>query len=280
MASSQQASLALPPNTILRLDERNKRAEAVIQSWAKKHAQMDIAVGLLGIVPFMAIPALGAAIAAQAPLIYQPMARELEAVYTVQEEALGKDLTEVTHIVAAETVHTSVLDITAEFGTEFMMHMAHELVVEAGLGVLAGLCVPILGGAIGAALDYLIANMMTWRVGTMVSLYYQNNGNWLGSRDRTFELAKKETGGISTSIAEILESNKRKRNVRVDLGSLRSRFVEISQAQIGAVKPLIEMMRSAMNNEQIRQALKSKGVPLDIIESALALYGSVAGAQL
>lgn len=233
-----------------------------------------MAVGLLGLVPFLAVPALGAAIAAQSPLIYQPMARELGAIYTVEEDAVDKP-SDIGQIVAAETVHTSVLDVSAEFGTEFMMHMAHELLVEAGLGVLAGLCVPVLGGAVGAALDYLIANMMTWRVGTMVSMYYQNNGNWLGSREKTFELAKRETGGIGTSMSQILDAKKHNRSVRVDLGSLRSRFSEISQSQMRAVKPIIEMMRSAMSNDQVKQALRSKGIPIDIIEGALSLYGGI-----
>ncbi len=280
MAGPQQAALVLPPNTILRLDERNRRAEDIIRHWATKHAQMDIAVGVLGLIPMMAIPALATAIAAQAPLIYRPMAKELAAIYTVEEGSINKAIADVAHIVESETVHTSMLDISAEFGTEFMMHMAHELVVEAGLGVLAGLCVPILGGAVGAALDYLIANMMTWRIGTMVSMYYQNNGQWLGSRDHTFELAKKETGGIATSLADLLDGKARKRNVRVDLGSLRSRFAEISHEQIAALKPFIEMMKTAMNNEQISQALRAKGVPVDIIDGALNLYGTVANGRI
>jgi uncharacterized protein (DUF697 family) len=52
---------------------------------------------------------------------------------------------------------------------------------------------PFVGGLVGAALDYVIATAMTWRVGTMVAIYYQNGGKWVGDRKHTLELAKDMT---------------------------------------------------------------------------------------
>lgn len=256
--------------TLFQLEARNRQAEQIIQNYAKLHAGVDVGIGIVGLLPGAAIPALIAGIAAQAPLIYKPMAKDLSAVYTVDPDGLKQSVDEIRHIVQTETFHTGALDVAAEFGSEFMMQIGHEIAMEAGLGVLGALCVPVLGGMVGAALDYLIANMMTWRVGTMVSLYYQNNGAWLGSKPATFDVAKQLTGGLSTSVNEILDAKKRQRNVRVDLNSLR-RIPEVAQAQVRSLKPVIVMMRAAMSNKQIREALRSQGVPLDIIEAALKL---------
>ena len=38
-----------------------------------------------------------------------------------------------------------------------------------------------------------------------------------------------------------------------------------------SVKDLIDMMRDAMSNDQIRAALLGKGIPVDLIEKALSL---------
>ena len=209
----------LPPltTTLMRLEDRNAKAQEIIQSYSRLHAGMDVAVGLAGLFPGAAIPALVAAIAAQSPIIYQPMARDLAAIYTVDESAVSEGIEQVRGVVRRVAFQTGFLDIAAEFGTEFMMQISGELLTEAGLGVLGSLCIPVLGGAVGAALDYLIANIMTWRVGTMVSIYYQNGGEWLSSRHATFEMAKNFTGGLARSVDQILDAKKRRQNVRVDL---------------------------------------------------------------
>jgi hypothetical protein len=267
----------VPPLTtaLMCLEGRNERAQKVIQDYARLHAGMDIAVGLSGLLPGAAVPAIIAAVIAQSPLIYQPMARDLGAIYTIDEGSLGDSIEQVRGIVKRGAFETGTLDIASEFGQEFMMQIGHELLAEVGLGVLGSLCIPVLGGAIGAALDYLIANMMTWRVGTMVSIYYQNGGEWLASRHATYEQAKKLTGGLATSVSEILDAKKRSRNVRVDLDSLRSQIPQVGEAQVRAVKGIIDMMRDAMSNDQIREALSRKGIPVDIIQKALLISGRV-----
>lgn len=267
----------VPPlaTTLMRLADRNERAQEIVQNYARLHAGMDIAVGIAGLLPGAAIPAIIAAISAQSPLIYQPMARDLAAIYTIDDESLGDTIGQVRGIVKRGAFETGVLDIASEFGQEFMMQIGHELLTEVGLGVLGSLCIPVLGGAIGAALDYLIANMMTWRVGTMVSIYYQNGGEWLVSRHTTYEQAKNLTGGLATSVGEILDAKKRQRNVRVDLDSLRSQIPQVCEAQVRAVKGIIDMMRGAMSNDQIREALSSKGIPVDIIQKALSMGARV-----
>lgn len=267
----------VPPlaTTLMRLADRNERAQKIVQDYARLHAGMDIAVGIAGLLPGAAIPAIIAAITAQSPLIYQPMARDLAAIYTIDDESLGDTIEQVRGIVKRGAFETGVLDIASEFGQEFMMQIGHELLTEVGLGVVGSLCIPVLGGAVGAALDYLIANMMTWRVGTMVSIYYQNGGDWLVSRHATYEEAKNLTGGLATSVGEILDAKKRQRNVRVDLDSLRSQIPQVCEAQVRAVKGIIDMMRGAMSNDQIREALSNKGIPVDLIQKALSMGARV-----
>ncbi|MFZ0771389.1 MAG: hypothetical protein WCA49_17215 [Candidatus Sulfotelmatobacter sp.] len=275
MSDTQQYEELSLATTLMHLEDRNARAQEIIQSYSRLHAGMDVAVGLAGLLPGAAIPALIAAIAAQSPIIYQPMARDLAAVYTVDEDYISQNIEQVRGVLKNAALQTGFLDVASEFGTEFIMQIGGELLTEAGLGIMASLCVPVLGGAIGAALDYLIANMMTWRVGIMVSIYYQNGGDWLSSRHETFEEAKRMTGGIATSVGEVLDAKKRERNVRVDLNSLRTKIPQIAELQVRSVKGIIDMMRDAMSNDQIRAALLGKGIPVDIIEKALSLSARV-----
>jgi hypothetical protein len=227
---------------------------------------MDVAVGIVGLIPGMAIPALVGAIAAQGPIVYQPMARDLAQVYLSDSDK------SVSKITLEGTAKTSALDIASEFGTEFMMEIGHEIVMEAGLGVLGSLCVPVLGGIVGAALDYLIANTMTWRVGTMLSIYFQNGATWLESRQETYEKAKELTGGISHTVREIIKTKEDHKSARVDLSEIASRVPEVEESQIRALKPFIQMMRSAMTRRQISSALSGQGVPAATVAMALDRY--------
>ena len=252
--------------TMRGLASRNAHAQDVIEGYAKRHAGMDVAVGIVGLIPGMAIPALVGAIAAQGPIVYQPMARDLAQVYLSDSDK------SVSKITLEGTAKTSALDIASEFGTEFMMEIGHEIVMEAGLGVLGSLCVPVLGGIVGAALDYLIANTMTWRVGTMLSIYFQNGATWLESRQETYEKAKELTGGISHTVREIIKTKEDHKSARVDLSEIASRVPEVEESQIRALKPFIQMMRSAMTRRQISSALSGQGVPAATVAMALDRY--------
>jgi hypothetical protein len=252
--------------TLRSLASRNQNAQDVIDAYAGRHAGMDVAVGLVGLLPGMAIPALVGAIVAQGPIVYRPMARDLAQVY-LSESDRNTD-----RIATGGMVGTAMLDIVSEFGTEFLMEVGHEIVMEAGLGVLGSLCVPVIGGVVGAALDYLIANTMTWRVGTMVSMYFQNGSAWLESRKTTYGRAKSLTGGMTQGVRELLKANEERKSARVDLSRIPLLVPEIGEKQIRVLKPLIEMMQPAMSRQQIKSALVGQRFPLDIIEIALNRY--------
>jgi hypothetical protein len=266
---SAESSLALDSANslvVFELEQRNARAQAIIAKYAKLHAGMDVAVGIFGLLPGLAIPALVGAIAAQAPVIYIPMAKEIAAVYLASPDDI-KDGTQ--HIVLHGLLQTSALDVASEFGTEFMMQIGFEIIAEAGLGVIGALAIPVMGGAVGAALDYLIATQMTWRVGTMVSIYYQNGGSWLGSQKDTYKRSKEMSGSFGKSIADIIDYKKSQQVPRVDLDSIRSDVPEVRQSQLRNLRMFVSLMKDSMSNDQIRASLTQRGVPADLIRDVL-----------
>jgi hypothetical protein len=252
--------------TVMRLGERNALAHQTIQQYADRHAMVDVSIGLIGfVVPGAAIPCLLTAIAAQAPLIYQPLARDLSQIYAASPDDLRSAGAT---IIGDAVARTAALEIASEFGTEFLMQIANELLVE-GLGVAGSLAVPFIGGAVGAALDYLIATQMTWRVGTMVSIYFQNGGAWVGNRQETFERAKEMTGKLHVGVSDLLDGKYKNQVPRVDLNDVPRNVGPVREKQIRVVRAMVGLMRGMMNNDQIRAAMNAKGIPADLIDEAL-----------
>jgi hypothetical protein len=254
-------------NTVTRLDERNRIASELISGYANRHAAMDVMVGLVGLIPGLSIPALAGAIAAQSPVIYQPLAKDLARVYMAEPGDLEQAKRGIVHEVATQT---SALDIAADFGTEFMLQIASELLMEAGWGVLGAMFIPVVGGAVGAALDYLIATQMTWRVGTMVSIYFQDGGHWVGTQRHTFELAKKMTGSMHVGVSDLLDGKFKNHTPRADLNEIRQVVPAVRLNLLRGVRRLVDVLRAATSDDKIRQILRSQGIPIDLINEALA----------
>jgi hypothetical protein len=234
--------------TVMGLQERNHLAEQTIQEYVAKHGTMDIAIGLVGMIPGAAIPALMAAIAAQGPAIYQPMSRKLAAIYLASPDELNYVNDD---IVATGNVADATLSIAAEFGTGFLKEIAGEIIAEVGVGVLASL-IPFVGGIIAAGIDYKVASIMTNRVGRMVSAYYQNGARWLGSKSSTYEASK---------------------DMSSDLDDIRRDNPQVLRALLSQVHTLIKMMRTGgSNKQQTIDGLRSQQVPEDLIKEAMASY--------
>jgi hypothetical protein len=234
----------------LKLEDRNKLADALIKSYSTKHAVMDVGVGLAGLIPVPgAAPlALVAAIVLQAPIIYQPLARELATIYLAPPSAV---LGAVMNPVTQGTLETAVADVagdlatqyTAEYGAEFIQTMVLEMLPEFGVGMAVSM-VPILGAVIGATLDWKIANAMTKRVGYMTAIYFQNNAAWLGSKNQTYGIAKR--------IADI--------DAVRDIPEVRDRLVR-------NLKEIIKVM--GVEGDEARKALEKQKVPKDLIDRVL-----------
>jgi uncharacterized protein (DUF697 family) len=227
---------------------------------------------LAGLIPIpgAASVALVAAIGAQSDLIYKPLARELAVVY-------NSDVDEKTRqIVNDNLLFNGAADIANEFGAEFMMSIFSELITEAGLGATFGL-IPIVGGLIGAALDYVIATAMTWRVGTMVAIYYQNGGKWVGDRKRTLELAKEMTGGVKFGMKDLMArfTRNNRQDLNVNLNSIPTKIPEVFGSQVRSLRPFVDMLLKAANSDFVRSQLRAQGFPPSIIDEVLKVAAMV-----
>lgn len=239
--------------SLFNLSERNRQAEQVIRDYARGHAAADVGIGIIGtIIPGAGLAALIASIVGQAPLVYQPMARKLAAIYSASPDKMTD------RIIIETAVIGGLGDLVAELASEFMAEIAGELVSEAGLGAFASF-IPGVGGIIAAGLDATIAAPLTWRVGTMVAIYYQN-GEWIENRHVTYNRAKKMVGGLSPATDN-----------RVKLDDIPINNQEVLDKQMAVVKELVTMMLSvSAGREQIRTALLQRQMPQKLIDLALS----------
>jgi hypothetical protein len=257
--STGSLALALPSGSnlcILNLAERNRMAHKVITDYAQGHAAGDIAVGLIGtFIPGMALPAMIGAIVAQAPLVYTPMAKKLSAIYTAQPDEITAGYVNEAAMIGAGA------DVAVELGTDFFVHLAPELLSEVGLGGLVTL-IPFIGGMLGAGIDAMVASTLTWRVGTMVSMYHQHGDKWLDdSQNATYHRAKDHVG-------EYLAKTEN----RVDLNDLPHRNKEILDKHLGVINHFIDvMLPMGGGKDKIREILiNSKKMPAYLVDIALA----------
>lgn len=242
------------------LNERNNRAAGIIQDYATNHAIADVTIGVVGTfipIPGLATAALLGAVAMQFP-IYQSLAGKLATIYT-----LKPDNVTIAYAVTATTlggVNLIAMDYATEFGTDFLKEAVNDLLSHTALGVV-GSAIPFIGGAIAAGLDAAIAATMTWTVGSMTAIYFQNGQQWLGSKKKTFEVARNMVGTLSPEI-----------DGRVDLKSISHRFPEIHERQVQALERWIEVMQdsnSALTKEQIRSKLIDRNIPRNIVDDAV-----------
>jgi hypothetical protein len=248
------------PMCVMGLEERNRRAHEIITEYARKHAMMDVGIGLTALVPLPGAPAVALimAILAQAPLIYRPMTADLAAVYSA-------NIDQETNRISNEAVLLGAAgDVAAQLGSEFLQEIASELITEAAAG-LAASTIPIIGALFAAGLDAAIAATLTWRVGTMVSLYFQNGEAWIQSRKETYHVAKKLVGGYSPQTDD-----------RVDLNDIGHQNPVIEQKHLDFVLNLIDMLKSlSANRGQIVDALRKKKVPDYLVQEALKISFAV-----
>lgn len=242
-------------NCLYQLPERNLKAQQTIENYALAHAAGDVAAGLLmGLVPGGGLIATIGCIAAQGPLVYQPMARELARIYQARPD-------EVTNAIIVDAWQTGAIgDIAAEFVGEFFMEIAPDLAREIGLGGVLG-AIPLLGSVVSATLDAIIAATLTWRVGTMISMYYQNGERWVESRHHTYKLTKPMTGWSPNPTG------------RVKLDDIPQQCPSVKEGQIEAARLVVEMLVSVCSDkQQIRQVLLKKGLPEFLVSEAIRRF--------
>jgi hypothetical protein len=240
--------------------KRNELAKATIQKYAIKHAKLDAAIGLAAFLPIAgAGPAtiLGS-LAVQVP-IYKSLARDLSRIYETDYDDFAKAIVKDGIIVGSLAKLTA--DVAGEFGSEFVTEIGSELVSEMGIGFAASF-IPVIGGLFSMGLDVAVAATMTWRVGTMVAIYYSHGGKWIKDREETYERAKDMTGGLSPAIEN-----------RVNLDEIPARNKEVRQYQAKELSRYIKdrMEDRRLSDEDIRRILKKKNVPDQVIEEVIQL---------
>ena len=247
------------------VSDKNARAQQIIKDYAARHALMDIGVGAISLLPGAGVPAIIGSIALQNQVIYKPMARDLAAVYLRETDSCTDRLGDIA------SVTTVGLEFAQEFALEFLAEQAQELILDAGLGALATF-IPYAGAIIGASLDYLIAQMLTWSVGTMTSIYFQNGAEWIGSRKETLEIAKQLTGGLHVSARELMSKRARAKDFRVDFDEIPKRVPQVMDSSIRTVLPLLKGFADKLPRPVVRESLIAMGLSAIIVDAALHAY--------
>ncbi len=190
---------------------------------------------------------------AQGPVIYQPLARDIAAIYgrkpgkVENEEVIYGALT------------GGVQDIAVDLGTEFFREIAMELVQDVGLGTLTSI-IPILGGIASTAIDSKIAWTMTWRVGLMLALYHENGGKWIESRKHTYELVRRrmkiqsKDGQARPTIRQIVEQNKA--------------VIKNQEASVGLLAQIL--LDQGFTKDEVRESLTKRQLPRELIDAVLS----------
>jgi hypothetical protein len=247
-------------------ETRNSLAEKVIASYAIGHAGMDVAIGIIGtLVPFGGTGAMIVSLAAQAPLVYQPMVKELAKIYSASaNEFTQKVVNKATLVGIAGDVGSELVSefLASEFGQEFLLEILHELLPELGIGAALG-AIPLIGGIIAAGLDATLAATLTWRVGITTALYFFNGQEWPGgSKKRAYDIAKEQTGTPSPAI---------NRPGLIDEDLLRKDPLMWEKNVKGLVQIIRSMKRvnPSLSNSEIRSYLQEDGYPESVVEEAL-----------
>jgi len=272
------------------LDQRNAMAEKVIERFARHHAAVDVTSGVvLGLLPFGNLAALVAQLVYSGTVIYPAMAECLAAVYQVNLDetesqlvrwrlpltAEGRELihrgfdeaaldtlvqchTEIFREISRElAAHPQAAQVVAnianDFGTEFLQDIANELLSENASAAFAS-AIPILGSVIGAGFDEVLGVMMTWRVGATASAYFQNGG-YIGSRKRTYELVKPQ---ISWSPEWQRPGT---------LTRMRHRVQPLRDKQLEYVRQLMQQLPGSRSTKR-SELVDRRGIPADLVDSA------------
>ena len=260
---SPQAGLLL-----CEMEQKNAKAHEVIRHYAKKHALMDITIGAISLIPGAAIPALVTAFATQTEVIYKPMARELAQIYIANTNAFTD------RVAASGALITVAAEFAQEFAFEFLVEVLQELFMEIGFGALATM-IPFAGAVVAGTLDYVIATMMTWRVGIMTAVYFQNGGSWIQDRKNTFEIAKDLTGGIHVGVTDLLSGSAKNKPVRVNMNDIPRRVPQVLRSAVSNLAPVIKGMAKNMPRAAVRDSLIAMGIPALMVDPALqAFYAS------
>jgi hypothetical protein len=255
--------------TIYELDLRNAAAEAVIKAVAARHAAIDAATGMLGClipVPGVAAATVVGQLAYQTRFVYPDLVRRLAVVYGTAPDSFTRKVT-----TQATVLETAVDGLVAAagtelfghlagqllngFGTAFLQEIAWDLVREGGVGAALS-SIPIVGALFAGTVDAAMAATMTWRVGALVSAYFQNGG-YITSRRHTYGLVKRTGMGLSAK----LDRPGSLTRLRTDIPEIRAKHRDFARMHYRA-------LADTMDPAQIRELLVTRhGIPADVVDA-------------
>jgi hypothetical protein len=238
--SSQVATQVRP---FFNAEAKRNSASAIITSYARGHQAADVGLNIATCwLPGGGLIAMAGAMAIQAPLVYQPMARKIAQTYLVTD--IDADISEAVQDAAIEGAE---YDIAGAFGVEFFEQIFIDILQEVGLSAAISM-VPVIGSVVAGIYDAKIAATMTWRVGLTTALYYENGCEWLGGdRHTTYDKAKLlVTGGLSA-----------KTDNRFDFQSVGSRVDGLRSKQTSLLVRYLQLARKTFGAENLEEVLRS-----------------------
>lgn len=260
------------------LYERNRQAQALISARAAEHVARDVKIGIAGLIGGFFVPGLGlaatvAAVVSQFPF-YRRLSSDLGMIYESSEDKYtsmmrksveAEDAAYTAGAYAGRVVgQAAAADLLSE---GFVGEIAREMFGEAALAA-AGALIPLVGGAVALALDAKIAATMTWRIGVLVSAYYQNGEKWVGgSRKATYRVVKPIVGRLSAETAN-----------RTDINNLPAKVDEIRETLVAKTVAFIKVLQAVDPNLSARTAAEmiaksNPGLAPDIAADAIRRAG-------
>jgi hypothetical protein len=159
--------------------------ESVVSRYIKWHMGLDAALSAAGFLPFpgAGTAALVTAIVAQAPFVFQPMVREIAAVYAVAPDHYASDLFERTRPTDVGKA-LGKQELANEFGSKYLVEHVKETLRHHVSGVAAS-ALPIIGGFFAMGTSVIVAHKVTMTIAGMAVLHFENSGEWLESKHKT-----------------------------------------------------------------------------------------------
>ncbi len=228
--------------------ETNRKVASLIEQYARSHSVIDASIGIMGWlpVPGASLASLATSFATQIPVI-KSLVFEIGRLYRPSE----------THNLAVETD-----ELAKQFGFDFFVAIKSELAAELGMSIAAS-WIPLIGSFLLAGMDLSLGITMKWRAGVMASIFYQNGGKWVGSREETYQLAKKMTGTLSPKF-----------DYRVDLNQIPilNGVCEVMEAQIQNAVTFVGSLREvneSISDEKLHEMLIARGFPEALATAAI-----------
>jgi hypothetical protein len=247
--------IAAMPNALFHATTRNHLAERTIAHHASGQPVADLAIAALA--PGGNGSEKLSSLASQAAPVYQPMLRELVAIYMAPPEHIARGMVTqatITGSLLSSEGESAYTYLVREFDRPFLLELLQKMWHDAGIATTAG---NLLG------LEATIAATLTWQVGVTVALYFLAGEAWIGGTKRqTAEQARILTGLPSPEMQD-----------RVHLTGIFQRVPHVREKALAALTQRIAHLKKAtrsISKDTMLSMFREEGIPYELIEEALS----------